>query len=278
MAPHLGLRLTQVVNREPKPGVEGAGLPLTPEHGVSVHWVNCDRDFICRRYDRIAVFISLFEWALLVPSKLRKRAVDHLGLRLGDRVLEVGCGTGRNFAFLRAAVGPAGRIYGVDLSAGMLREARKLCQGRNWHNVSLTQCDAADYAAPELVDGVLFSLCYNTMPHHLTVLRQAWTQLRPGGRLVIMDAKPPPGLLGKVVLPFAVWLMKRTLLGNPLIRPWEHHAALVENFRMEEFRLGSYYVCWGTKPTAWRYQGSMRTCTGSSKSRPSATVSTSRDI
>src|SRR5258708_409304 len=38
----------------------------------------------------------------------------------------VGCGTGRNFPFLREAIGPTGRIYGVDLSAGMLCSARKL--------------------------------------------------------------------------------------------------------------------------------------------------------
>jgi hypothetical protein len=42
--------------------------------------------------------------------------------------------------------------------------------------------------------------------------------------------------------------MKRTLLGNPFIRPWEHHAALVEGFQMEEFRFGAFYICWGTKP------------------------------
>ena len=37
------------------------------------------------------------------------------------------------------------------------------------------------YAAPELLDGVIFGLCYNTMPHHRAVLQQAWDQLRPGG-------------------------------------------------------------------------------------------------
>jgi SAM-dependent methyltransferase len=47
--------------------------------------------------------------------------VDQLKLRKGDRVLEVGCGTGRNFPFPRDAVGSKGRIYGVDLSEGMLR-------------------------------------------------------------------------------------------------------------------------------------------------------------
>ena len=183
-----------------------------------------------------------------MPSGLRQRAVDQLKLRRGDRVLEVGCGTGRNFPFLRDAVGPKGRIYGVDLSEGMLRRARKLCQRRQWTNFVLIEADAADYASQELFDGALFSFSYNVMPHHRSVLRQVWKQLRPGGRLVIMDARLPPGLFGKLIRPFATWLMKQTLLGNPLIRPWQYHAALVDDFHMENFRFSSYYICCGTKP------------------------------
>jgi hypothetical protein len=46
------------------------------------------------------------------------------------------------------------------------------------------------------------------MPHHLTVLRRIWKQLRPGGRLVIMDSKLPPGLGRKLLLPFSLWMMR----------------------------------------------------------------------
>jgi SAM-dependent methyltransferase len=211
-------------------------------------WPIYDHHVICQRYNRIAAFIPFFEYAFFIPSGLRKRAVDRLKLRQGDRVLEVGCGTGRNFQFLRDAVGPEGRIYGVDLSEGMLRRARKLCQRRQWTNFVLIKADAADYASQELFDGALFSFSYNVMPHHRSVLRQVWKQLRPGGRLVIMDARLPPGLFGKLIRPFATWLMKQTLLGNPLIRPWQYHAALVDDFQMEDFRFGSYYICCGTKP------------------------------
>jgi hypothetical protein len=43
-------------------------------------------------------------------------------------------------------------------------------------------------------------------------------------------------------------MMRHTLLGNPYIRPWEHHAELVDKFEMEEFLFASYYVCRGIKP------------------------------
>lgn len=226
----------------------GGGEIDEPSRKADREWPIYDHDVICQRYNRIAAFIPFFEYAFFIPSGLRKRAVDQLKLRRGDRVLEVGCGTGRNFPFLQEAVGSEGRIYGVDLSEGMLRRARKLCHRRQWTNFVLIEADAANYTSRELFDGVLFSFSYNVMPHHRSVLHQVWKQLRPGGRLVIMDARVPPGLFGKLIRPFATWLMKQTLLGNPLIRPWQYHAGLVDDFHMEDFRFGSYYICWGIKP------------------------------
>jgi demethylmenaquinone methyltransferase/2-methoxy-6-polyprenyl-1,4-benzoquinol methylase len=215
---------------------------------VAYQWVDCERAFIARRYDRLAGLIGVFDWLFFVPPHLRRHAAARLALRPGDRVLEIGCGTGRNFPYLQDAVGPAGKICGVDLSAGMLRRARELCRHRRWSNIDLTQCDAADYVPPEPLDGILFGLSYNTIPHHRAVLRHAWKLLRAGGHMVVMDGKLPPGLGGKLVLPFGLWLMKHTMLGNPFIKPWDELAVLAEEFAMQEFLLGSWYLCWARKP------------------------------
>ena len=183
---------------------------------MAIEWVDDDVDFIRRRYDRIGNRHDLIDWLLFLPFGLRKKAVEWLGLRPGDRVLEIGCGTGPNLGFLREAVGPGGRVYGVDISAGMLTHAHALCARNGWTNVSLTQGDAIDYVAPEPLDGALFSLSYNTMPHHRSVLARTLEQVRPGGRIVVMDAKLPPASPARSFCPFSVWLMKRTVLGNPL--------------------------------------------------------------
>ena len=215
---------------------------------MTSQWADCDRAFIAQRYDRIAGLIGVFDRLFFLPPHLRRRAAARLNLKPGNRVLEIGCGTGRNFPFLqREAVGPGGKVYGVDLSTGMLRRARALCRREQWTNVELTHCDAIEYICCEPLDGILFGLCYNTMPHHLAVLHHAWTQLRPGGRIVIMDGKLPSGLGGRLVLPFSLWLMKRTMLGNPFIKPWNDLAAIADHIEMEEFLFGSWYVCWGAK-------------------------------
>ena len=132
---------------------------------MTYQWEDRERAFIAQRYDRIAGLIGLFDRLLFLPSHLRRRAAARLSLKPGERVLEIGCGTGRNFPFLREAVGPAGKIYGVDLSSGMLRRARTLCGREQWENVELTQCDALEYIPCEPLDGIMFGLCYNTMPH-----------------------------------------------------------------------------------------------------------------
>jgi ubiquinone/menaquinone biosynthesis C-methylase UbiE len=104
---------------------------------VVYQWVDCDRYTVSRRYDRLATYIPLFDRILFLPKDSRRKAVDRLGLRAGDRVLDVGCGTGRSLGYLHKAVGPTGRVYGIDISAGMLRKAQKLLR-RQW----LGQCRA----------------------------------------------------------------------------------------------------------------------------------------
>jgi ubiquinone/menaquinone biosynthesis C-methylase UbiE len=214
-----------------------------PRVGAEHEWVDLSPHSVAQRYNRLSGLIPLFDWLFFQPPGFRAKAVDRLDLRPGEHVLEIGCGTGRNLPYLSKAVGPHGRVYGVDLSPGMLARARALCDRNQWRNVELIESDAAHYRAPAPLDGVMFGLSYNTMPHHLLVLREAWAQLRPGGRLVIMDAKLPPGLGGRLVLPFSLWLMKHTMLGNPLIEPWEDLARLAGSIEMEQFMFGSWYIC-----------------------------------
>src|SRR5262245_36912971 len=83
-------------------------------------WIDLDRGAITHRYDRLAKLIPLFDWLFFQPPGFRRNAIERLALAHGDRVLEIGCGTGRNLPLLRKAVGAAGSVYGVDISAGML--------------------------------------------------------------------------------------------------------------------------------------------------------------
>ncbi|MBI1798340.1 MAG: methyltransferase domain-containing protein [Candidatus Eisenbacteria bacterium] len=149
-------------------------------------------DFVRRRYNRLAPYYRVFEWILLLPRGIRERAVRKLQLRPGHTVLEVGCGSGRNFKYLEAAVDPNGHILGVDLSEQMLGRCRALCEKSGWHNVTLVRRDALEYAMSRRVNAVLFSLSYCTMLHREQILGHVWSQLEPGGRLVILEGDERP--------------------------------------------------------------------------------------
>ena len=225
-------------------------IPSAPSDrnpGARYIWEDLDRFAIVRRYDRLAAILPIFDWMFFQPRDFRRAATQRLCLRPGSVVLEVGCGTGRNLPYLREAVGSTGRIYGVDISPGMLSKAQAMCGRERWKNVELIEQDAAEFTPSEPLDGLMFGLSYNTMPHHLAVLHHSWSLLRPGGSLVIMDAKLPDGCGGRMILPFSLWLMKHTMLGNPLIKPWEELAQLAGRIEMEQFMFGSWYICRAVK-------------------------------
>lgn len=53
----------------------------------------------------------------------------------------------------------------------------------------------------------------------------------------------PPGILGKLLYPFVVWMSKLTVLGNPNVRPWDDLRELTGDVEYEEAQFGTYYIC-----------------------------------
>jgi ubiquinone/menaquinone biosynthesis C-methylase UbiE len=209
---------------------------------------NHDLEAVRRRYRWLAPIYPFFELVFLLPRGIRIKAVERLGVTAGDKALEIGCGTGRSLPHLVAAVGTKGRVYGVDYSEAMLGRAKKLCNQKGWHNVTLLQENAAQFTLPEMVDGALFSLSYSVMPNSRDALAQAWRHLKPGKRLVIMDGKLATGTWGRVSRPFVTWLSQRTILGDPMKSPQQDLCELTDAFEIEEFNVGTYYICTATKP------------------------------
>jgi ubiquinone/menaquinone biosynthesis C-methylase UbiE len=193
-----------------------------------------------RRYDRIARSYKVLEPLYLIFPPARRRAVAALGLRPGDTVLEIGAGTGRNFPYLVEAVGPAGTIIGVDASAGMLAEARKLLERHGWSNIRLLHQDATQLELDSDVDGVLFSLSYSAMPNPRPALAKAWGRLRPSSRVVVMDMGLTQGGSYRLLAPIAR-LLVRYAPGDAYSDPWSDLADYgpVETRR---FLLGLFYV------------------------------------
>lgn len=164
-------------------------------------------------YDRIARVPGVGAW--------REAAARALELAPGDTVVEMGCGTGANFPYLRERVGPRGTVIGVDLTAEMLAVAAKRIAANGWENAHLVRADAAcppvrpptarssnapiDGSAatnpdgrvesvdpagiePGAVDAVLASFVVGMFSEPAPVVERWCSLLGPGGRLCLLDA------------------------------------------------------------------------------------------
>ena len=174
----------------------------------------------------------------------RLRAVHALGLHPGDSVVDLACGTGLNFSLLEAAVGPGGRILGVDLTDAMLERAQDRIERHRWTNISLVQADAGDFNFPGEVDAILSTYALTQVPRCAEVVAHGTAALSEGGRWVVLDLKVPGttprwlAQLGTAALrPFAAideWIMRR---------PWEEIRLAME----EELADVSWSeLCFGT--------------------------------
>ncbi|MBL8324446.1 MAG: methyltransferase domain-containing protein [Rubrivivax sp.] len=174
---------------------------------------------------------------------IRQRAVQGLGLRAGQRVLDVGCGTGMSLALLRSAVGEQGHVYGVDQSPEMLARARALAAP--WPNVTLVQAAAHELRLPEAVDAVLFHYTHDILRSPCAiehVLRCA----RPGARVAVAGIK----YFARWLAPLNLWVYFKNhgYNGAPgqLARPWDRIAPHLAGWQLTSTQFGMGYLAFGT--------------------------------
>lgn len=140
--------------------------------GASERWTRWNRiryTLWAPAYDRVAGL-----------SRQRRRSLELLALRPGERVLLIGAGTGADLPFLPAGV----EALATDLTPAMLARARrKLRPG-----MELRVMDGQRLELPDAsFDAVVLHLILAVMPDPVACLRETARVLRPGGRAVVFD-------------------------------------------------------------------------------------------
>jgi len=116
----------------------------------------------------------------------RRRSIELLALKPGERVLIIGCGTGADIPFLPADV----HVLATDLTPAMLRQAQIHARP----GVELRVMDGLALDLPDgSFDAAILHMVLEVIPDPVCCLREAARVLRPGGRIAVFDKFLPDG-------------------------------------------------------------------------------------
>lgn len=153
--------------------------PVPSTHGVTMSWAAPFYDTYC-------------PWLGLGP-RFRHETLQHAAVTVGERVLDVGCGTGVLTRLAAEVVGSTGYVVGIDPSPGMIvmarRNATMALSHAEFRLAAIEQLPFADAA----FDIVLSSFMLHHLPPEVkrSGLREVFRVLKPGGRLLAVDIDRP---------------------------------------------------------------------------------------
>ena len=173
-----------------------------------------DNNLVAGVYENIAWFYDITFGPALHPGRVD--AIERMAIKPGDRVLEVGVGTGIN-----ASLYPSDcSVTGIDLSSSMLEKARERIARKGIRNVRLLEMDAANIKfADNTFDIVYAPYLISVVPDPLTVASEMHRVCRPGGRIIFLNHfRSPNALLAsmeRAISPFTVHIGFKSDLDLP---------------------------------------------------------------
>lgn len=141
-----------------------------------------ENDFVEGVYDKLAKVYDLTFGPTLHPGRLQ--AIQRMDIQPGERVLEVGVGTGINLSLYPRNCS----VTGIDFSGSMLEKARERAQRKGIRNMRLLQMDAGDLKFSDgSFDIVYAPYLISVVPDPVKVAQEMHRVCRPGGRIIFLN-------------------------------------------------------------------------------------------
>ena len=141
-----------------------------------------ENDFVEGVYDKLAKVYDLIFGPTLHPGRID--AIQRMNIQAGERVLEVGVGTGINLGLYPKHCS----VTGIDFSSSMLEKARERAARKGLRNMRLLQMDAADLKfTDDSFDIVYAPYLISVVPDPVKVASEMRRVCRRGGRIVILN-------------------------------------------------------------------------------------------
>ena len=162
-----------------------------------------ENDFVAGVYEKLASVYDLAFGPALQPGRIR--AVERMNIQAGERVLEVGVGTGINLSLYPRTC----QMTGIDFSSSMLEKARERAAWGGLRQLRLLQMDAADLKfADGSFDIVYAPYLISVVPDPVKVACEMRRVCRPGGRIIFLNHFLSPNLLvsrvERLISPFTI--------------------------------------------------------------------------
>jgi demethylmenaquinone methyltransferase/2-methoxy-6-polyprenyl-1,4-benzoquinol methylase len=178
---------------------------------------------------------------------LRERAIGLLAPKPGATVIDVACGTGVTTAMLARAVGPTGRVIGIELSPEMAQQARARLADAGLAQARIEVAAVQALSLPECADAFLLSYTHDVLqqPHAVAALAR---MARPGARVAVLGMRTLPWAWGWPINLVMAWRARRYLTTwHGLAAPWTLLAEHVRDLEIVgTWHAGTSYLALGT--------------------------------
>ncbi|WP_160721354.1 demethylmenaquinone methyltransferase [Bacillus sp. USDA818B3_A] len=181
---------------------------------------------ISDNYDKMNSVISFQQ-----HIKWRKDTMRRMNVQPGSKALDVCCGTADWTIALAEAVGPSGKVSGLDFSQNMLNVGKEKVKELGLEQVTLIHGNAMELPFPDnSFDYVTIGFGLRNVPDYLQVLKEMQRVLKPGGMAVCLETSQPT-LIGYKQLYYFYFRFIMPMFGKLLAKSYREYAWLHESAR-----------------------------------------------